>query len=154
MNISWWLYNAFFSQKVAHSQSLFPLTEKRERNELTYAWDLCMSWDTELSVLQASHTLGELGWIGYPRVKVHKHIDFPCGKIMGTTSRVDHCFYFTPMSYAKAAKWYSKSFSCYKYIYIQTHERFFLSSYFFSWRTLWVFFWNKFLFTVLTLFYH
>lgn len=109
-----------------------------------------MSWDTELSVLQASHALSELGWISYPKVKVHKHIDFPRGKIMGTTSRVDHHFYFTPMSYARATKWYSKHFSCYKHIYIQTHERFFLSSYFFSWRTLSVFFWNKFLLTVLT----
>ena len=55
---------------------------EREVNYL-YAWDLWMSWDTGLSVLQASHVLGDLGWTGYPKVKVHRHIDFQCGKIVG-----------------------------------------------------------------------
>lgn len=151
---------------MAHSQSLFPLTEeKRDREKerererrkererevnYLYAYDLWMSWDTGLSVLQASHVLGDLGWTGYPKVKVHKHIDFQCGKIVGTTNRMARCFYFTPMSCARATKWYSTTFSYYKKNYIQAHERFFLSSHFFLWRTLWVLFWNKFLFTVLT----
>ena len=147
---------------MAHSQSLFPFdwreerqTERerkreregerereREREKWTnlYAWDLWISWDTALSVLQASHVLGDLGWTGYPKVKVHKHIDFQCGKIVGTTNRVARCFYFTPMSCARATKWYSKTFSCYKKNYIQAHEGFFLSSHFFLWRILWVLF--------------